>query len=215
VVVELGAAPDQEDRVTSDRIARLHIQVDDIEPTIWRRVEVPLNATLKALHEVIQAVMLFEGYHLFQFEIGDRRYGSPDPEWDDDMSDARNIRLDAILARGESRFTYIYDFGDDWRHTIVVEEVVAANPMADYPRFVDGARRAPPEDVGGPPGFEEFLMVVADPAHPEHGNVTTWYGQPFEAHDISSTIINQRLGKLARRRALGKAAVQKSRNRSN
>lgn len=201
--------------MTSDRIARLHIQLNDIEPVIWRRVEVPLTTTLKALHAVIQAIMLFEDYHLFQFEIGDHRYGYPDPEWGDDMRDARNIRLGAILARGETRFTYTYDFGDDWRHTIVIEEVVAADPMVDYPRFVEGVRRAPPEDIGGLPGFEEFLGAMADPKHPEHDSVMTWYGRPFDPTDIDVPTITQRLEKLARRRAVGKAAFEKSRNRIN
>lgn len=201
--------------MTSDRIARIRIQLDDVEPAIWRRVEVPLTSSLKAVHDVIQAVMLFENYHLFQFEIGERRYGYPDPEWGDDMRDARNIRLGAILARGETRFTYTYDFGDDWRHTIVVEEVVVADPMVDCPRFIEGARRAPPEDVGGLPGFEEFLRVMADPADPEHDNILTWYGRPFEPDDIDLAIINERLAKLARRRAIGKAAREKSRNRIN
>ena len=131
------------------------------------------------------------------------------------MRDARNIRLGAILARGETRFTYTYDFGDEWRHTIVVEDVVAADLMAEYPRFIDGARRAPPEDVGGLPGFEEFLRVVAAPAHPEHDTLMTWYGRPFELDDIGLRTINERLGKLARRRAQGKAAFEKSRNRIN
>ncbi len=201
--------------MTSDRIARLHIQLDDIEPAIWRRVEVPLTSTLKAVHDVIQAIMLFEDYHLFQFEIGDHRYGYPDPEWGDDMHDARNTRLGAILARGETRFTYTYDFGDDWRHNIVVEEVVAADPMVDYPRFTEGARRAPPEDVGGLPGFEEFLRVMAAPADPEHNHIMTWYGRPFDPADIGLAIINQRIRKLAKRRAIGRAAFEKGRNRIN
>lgn len=201
--------------MTSDRIARLHIQLDDIKPAIWRRVEVPLTSTLKAIHDVIQATMLFEDYHLFQFEIGDRRYGYPDPDWGDDMRDARYIRLGAILARGETGFTYTYDFGDDWRHTIMVEEVIAADPMVDYPRFIDGARRAPPEDVGGLPGFEEFLDAMTDPKHPEHDSVMTWYGRIFERDDIDLGTITARLAKLARRRAQGKAAFKKSRNRIN
>ncbi|MGO8656386.1 plasmid pRiA4b ORF-3 family protein, partial [Rhizobium ruizarguesonis] len=66
--------------MTVDRIARLHIQLDDIEPSIWRRVEVPLTMSLKGLHDVIQAVMLFEDYHLFEFEDGGRCYDVPDPE---------------------------------------------------------------------------------------------------------------------------------------
>jgi hypothetical protein len=97
----------------------------------------------------------------------------------------------------------------------VVEEVVAADPTVGYPRFIDGARRAPPEDVGGLPGFEEFLSVMADPTDEEHETIMTWYGRPFDADDISSAIINQRIGKLAKRRAKGKAAFEKSRNRIN
>ena len=201
--------------MTSDRIARRHIQLDDVQPAIWRRVEVPLTSTLKAVHDVIQAAMLFEDYHLFQFEIGDRRYGYPDPDWGDEMRDARNIRLGAILARGETRFTYTYDFGDDWRHTIVVENVVVADPTVEYPRFIEGARRAPPEDVGGPPGFEEFLRVMAEPTDPERDSVMTWYGRPFDPTDIDLDAITVRLAKLARRRAQGKAGFEKSRNRIN
>lgn len=201
--------------MNSDRIARLHIQLDDVEPAIWRRVEVPLTSTLKAVHDVIQAVMLFEDYHLFQLEVGDRRYGYPDPDWGDEMRNVRNARLGAILARGETRFTYTYDFGDDWRHSVVVEDVVAANPIIGYPRFIDGARRAPPEDVGGLYGFEEFLDAMADPKHPEHHSVMTWYGRLFDPTDIGLDAITARLPKLARRRAQGKAAFEKSRNRIN
>lgn len=201
--------------MTSDRIARIRIQLDDVEPAIWRRVEVPLTSTLKAVHDVIQAVMLFEDYHLFQFEIGERRYGYPDPDWGDDMRDARYIRLGAILARGETGFAYTYDFGDDWRHSVVIEDVVAADPMVDYPRFIDGARRAPPEDVGGIPGFEEFLDAMADPKYPEHDSVMTWYGRRFEPDDIGLGTITARLAKRAKRRAQGKAAFEKSRHRIN
>ena len=65
-----------------DRVARLRIELQDIDPVVWRRVDVPLTTSLRGLHEIIQAVMLFENYHLFQFDIGDKRYGTPDPEWD-------------------------------------------------------------------------------------------------------------------------------------
>ena len=48
-----------------ERIARLLITLDDIEPQIWRRVEVPFAMSLKEMHNAIQAVMLVEDYHLF------------------------------------------------------------------------------------------------------------------------------------------------------
>jgi pRiA4b ORF-3-like protein len=66
----------------TDSIARIRIELNGIDPTIWRRVEVPLTTSLKGLHDVIQAVMPFENRHLFLFNVGDKRYGLPDREWD-------------------------------------------------------------------------------------------------------------------------------------
>jgi hypothetical protein len=200
-----------------DRIARIRIELDEIAPAIWRRVAVPLVTSLKGLHEVIQAVMLFENYHLFQFDVGDKRYGIPDPEWDQvrKILDAKNIRLGALVDRGVSAFSYTYDFGDNWQHTVRIEKIIAADPALDYPRFIDGARRAPPEDVGGIPGFEEFLDAMAKPRHRERSHLIKWYGRPFDPDDIDPPTIADRIGKLARRRAFGKAGYAKSRPSSH
>jgi len=196
-----------------DRIARIRIELKDIDPTIWRRVEVPLTTSLKGLHDVIQAVMPFENYHLFLFDVGDKRYGISDPEWDHVRAtlDAKNIKLGALVERGVSAFSYTYDFGDDWRHSITIEGITAADPTLDYPRFIDGSRRAPPEDVGGIPGFEEFLDAMTKPHHPEHQRLTEWYGGSFDPDDLNLPVISGRISKLARRRALGKAGFVKSR----
>src|SRR5947209_630373 len=157
-----------------DRIACIRIELKDIDPTIWRRAEVPLTTSLKGLHDVIQAVMPFENYHLFRFDVDDKRYGIPDREWDHvhETLDAKNIKLGALVERGVSTFSYTYDFGDDWRHSVTIESVTAADPTLDYPRFIDGSRRAPPEDVGGIPGFEEFLDAMTNPRHPPSTSVS-------------------------------------------
>ena len=112
-----------------DRIARIRVELNDIDPTIWRRIEVPLTTSLKGLHDVIQAVMPFENYHLFLFDVGDKRYGISDPEWDHVRAtlDAKNIKLGALVERGVSAFSYTYDFGDDWRHSVAIENVTAAD----------------------------------------------------------------------------------------
>lgn len=196
-----------------DRIARIRIELKDIDPAIWRQVEVPLTTSLKGLHDVIQAVMPFENYHLFVFEAGGKRYGISDPQWDHvrETLDAKNINLGILVERGVSAFSYTYDFGDDWRHSVTIESVTAADPKLDYPRFIDGSRRAPPEDIGGIPGFEEFLDAMANPRHPGHKRLTEWYGGSFDPNDLNLTVIGDRIGKLARRRALGKAGYAKSR----
>ena len=195
-----------------DRIARIRIELDGIDPAVWRTVEVPLTTRLSGLHEVIQAAMLFDNAHLFQFDVGTKRYAIPDPEWEDVRKtvDARTTHLTTLIGRGVASFLYTYDFGDNWQHTITVETITAADLSLDYPRFIDGARRAPPEDVGGIPGFQEFLEAMAKPRHPERKRLVTWYGPPFDPNDIDPTIITARIGKLARRRALGKTAYAKS-----
>jgi hypothetical protein len=201
----------------SDRIARMHVQLNDTEPTIWRRIEVPLTTSLKGLHDVIQAVMLFEDYHLFEFEVGGRRYDVPDPDdtYDRKTYAAKNVRIAGFIDRGITTFSYTYDFGDNWRHTISIEAVEDANPALEYPRFLDGERRAPPEDVGGTSGFADFLDATSKPRHPQHRELVRWYGGHFDPTDISIDIIQDQVAKLARRRTLGKAGFAKSQNQQH
>lgn len=196
-----------------DRVARLRIALHDTEPAVWRIVEVPLTTTLRALHEVIQAAMPFQNYHLYEFRIGEHRYGIPDPDFGADLPirDAKSIRLSRFLGEGVSSFAYVYDFGDNWQHTVTVEGVAESDPEVTYPHFVDGAGRAPPEDVGGTPGFDEFIKAVTRPRAREHKRMVEWYGGPFDPAKVNVAAITARLSKLARRRALGKAAGLKAR----
>ena len=102
-----------------------------------------------------------------------------------------------------------------WRHTITIEATAAADPATDYPRYLDGARRAPPEDGGGIPGFQLFLEAIADPNHEEHDELMRWYGAPFDPALIDEDVIRAGIEKLARRRAIGKAVFAKSRGQIN
>ena len=195
----------------SERIARLRIALEDIEPEIWRRVEVPLDLNLKGLHEIIQAAMGWQDYHLFEFAIGDKAYGLPDPGWDlgRKVLQAKLAKLEPFVAQGVREFAYVYDMGDDWRHRIAIEAVEAADPSQKYPRFVDGARRGPPEDVGGIPGYYEFLDAMARPRRREHRRMIEWYGGPYDPDDIDAFHLRLRLGAIAKRRHAAKAAYEK------
>ena len=192
----------------TDQIARIRITLEDMKPAIWRCIELPVTNNLKTLHLAIQASMLFENYHLFRFDIGDAAYGI---RFDDDdfmirLRDAANMRISKLVERGIASFVYTYDFGDNWRHRIEIEAVQPATPGVDFPRFVDGERRAPPEDVGGTMGFEEFLYAMARPRDPARASMVEWYGGVFDPADISPEEIKARMAKLAKRRAQGKAA---------
>jgi hypothetical protein len=196
-----------------EKIVRIRISLTEIAPEIWRRVEVPINLHLKGLHDVIQAVFAWEDYHLFEFRIGDKLYGIPAPGEDHGrrVLHARSARLAALIAKGVQRFDYIYDFGDGWEHGLVIEAVGDADPALLYPRFVDGARRGPPEDVGGPPGYERFLEIVTAPQHPEYREAIAWRGGAFDPEDMGLAMLRHRLAGVVQRREVGKANYEKSR----
>ncbi len=92
---------------------------------------------------------------------------------------------------------YLYDFGDNWRHDLLLESILLPEPTAKYPRCTAGARQTPPEDVGGAPGYQEYLEVLADPQHDEHEEMLQWRG-PFDPEAFSSDDISERLRKRFR-----------------
>lgn len=198
----------------TDEVARLRISLVDADPEIWRWVDVPVEVTLKLLHDIIQGAMGWEDRHLWEFDAGGKRYGLPDPEWpDDSLSAAKTIKLKTLIDRGIRQFLYTYDMGDSWEHLITVESVEAGQPDLNYPRYVGGECRAPPEDVGGIPGFENFLDAIADPKHPEHREAVDWhtecYGDAFDPERFDELIVKLRIGGVAKRHAAGKAAFAK------
>jgi hypothetical protein len=158
--------------------------------------------------------MGWQDYHLFEFRIGEKLYGIPPPEWEDfghRVWQARTLKLETLVAKGADRFEYTYDFGDNWEHTIAIEDVIDGDSAVKYPRFVAGERRGPPEDVGGIPGFYEFLEAATHEHHHEHKRMLTWYGGPYDPDDIDLLTLRLRLGNIAKRRNAGKAAYVKSR----
>lgn len=157
-------------------IARIRIELRDIEPKVWRRVDLPLSSTLLALHEIVQFTFLWTDSHLFEFEVGERIYGEPENDLFGErrIYKAANVRLKTVVDRDIERFLYVYDFGDEWRHDLFIEKVREGELDVDYPAFVDGERRGPPEDVGGVSGFMDFLEAMRDPLHGEHESMVRW-----------------------------------------
>jgi hypothetical protein len=179
-----------------DIIARVYLTVLEADPAIWRRIEVPADATLEGLHDVIQVVMGWQGYHLHHFQIGDVMYGRVMPE-DPERADGRKVKLAGLGNDGVRMLEYVYDYGDDWHCAVVLEAFAAARPGVAYPRLVDGARRGPPEDVGGPWGYVDFLAAIADPRHERHAELSDWIGGAFDPDAFDLAAMNRALARLA------------------
>jgi hypothetical protein len=181
------------------QVYQLKATIIGTKPPVWRRLLVPGNTTLLSLHEILQAAFGWYGCHLHEFRINGVEYGTDDGEgWGPPPKNERTTRLRAVVAAG-SAFQYVYDFGDDWRHKVVVEKVISAQPGVTYPSCVGGHRAGPPEDCGGAWGYEEFLVAIADPHHPQHDSMLEWVGGSFDPDAFDPRDFNQQLevGSLA------------------
>ncbi|MFB9949578.1 plasmid pRiA4b ORF-3 family protein [Rhizobium puerariae] len=157
-------------------LVRLKVTLDDVEPPVMRRVVVPFRIRFNRLHEVLQAAFGWTDSHLYEFCIRDVGFGIPDGSIDDPVDARRATLLSAIEDIGARSFKYLYDFGDGWTHTVKIEKTFPV--IADFtdPVLLDVVGRCPPEDVGGPWGYEEFRQALADKNHERHDELSEWWG---------------------------------------
>ena len=147
----------------TEPVAPLKVTLDRIDPPVMRRFVVPLSIRLDRLHLAIQVAMGWTNSHLWEFRARDCGWGIPDPDHHqfDGPADARKAKLITIMRdTGARTIKYIYDFGDGWDHTIKIQATRDMPIGLDYPLFLEAVGACPPEDVGGPPGYTDFL---ADP----------------------------------------------------
>lgn len=178
---------------------QLRIELREVLPPVWRRFLVPGSITLPGLHRVIQEVMGWENCHLHLFQFGKKEYGIPDPEYPSEMRNERGKHLRDLLRDEGEMFGYQYDFGDNWEHDVVVERIVTGAEVTAA-RCLEGERACPPEDVGSPSGYMEYLEALQDPSHPDHQQMVEWRGPSFDPERFDSGRINRRLSLLSRRR---------------
>jgi Plasmid pRiA4b ORF-3-like protein len=186
--------------MTANPLARLKITLDDVRPQVLRRIEAPLAIRLDRLHLALQAAMGWTNTHLYEIRAGDVGWGEPDPDYGDGPLEARKARLADVLEDiGAKTIRYLYDFGDGWEHTIKIERIFEAEPGVQYPRLIEAVGRCPPEDVGGPWGYAEFLEAVGNPKHERHVEMTEWIGDAFDPKAIDAEARTQELAALAKR----------------
>lgn len=175
----------------STEVLQIKITLKDVKPPIWRRVLVKDDITFYQFHRIIQTVMGWEGYHLYGFDVYGEQIGEKDDEWGgfSGIKSASSVKLSNYRFEPKTKFMYVYDFGDDWVHEILVEKVLQVEKGVKYPVCIKGKRNCPPEDVGGPWGYEEFLEAISDPQHPEHEDTLEWAGEDFdpEYFDLDAT----------------------------
>jgi hypothetical protein len=171
-----------------DRVSQFKITLKRVKPPIWRRIHVPETYTFWDLHVAIQDVMGWLDCHLHHFEILNpstsmkEEIGIPDEdfEWDRSILPGWKQKISDFFSRDHSKSDYIYDYGDHWEHTVKLEKILPRQEDIKYPVCIGGKRACPPEDSGGPWGYEDFLAAIANPDHEEHEEWLDWVGGSFD-----------------------------------
>lgn len=179
----------------------------EVEPAVWRRFVVPAEISLDRLHDVIQIIMGWKDSHLHEFNFGSCRYlENLDEEFDDEKTFLEaSERLNKHLKRKGASCVYVYDFGDSWSHRLVLENSNYELREDDCAiSCLDGERACPPEDVGGPTGYEEFCKVIKNPKNKEYASMVAWStgfqptAKKFDPAYFDVNAINEALGCFVR-----------------
>ena len=160
-------------------VYQFKITLIDTNPPVWRRILIPENATFYELHLAIQNSMGWTDSHLHAFEIpekGSIRIECPyaveeleeEPEYV-----TTEMEISKFLTEERQKAEYIYDFGDNWRHEVLLEQV---RPKLQYPVCVAGERARPPEDCGGLGGYAECVELAKSQNKDDNPDLAAWLG---------------------------------------
>ncbi|MDD5672655.1 MAG: plasmid pRiA4b ORF-3 family protein [Chitinivibrionales bacterium] len=161
-------------------IIQMKIVLEGIVPKIWRSFVVESSISLANLHEIIQIVMGWENMHLYSFSI----FGA---------EAAKKIKLHELNLKTNSTIGYLYDFGDEWEHTITVEKIISSDKKIKTPRCIAGARNCPPEDSGSVPGYEDIVDAMKRPKSGKAREYIEWLGDVYNPAQFDIKEINKKL----------------------
>lgn len=162
-----------------DPMLRIRITLLEVsDPSVWREVIIPASYTLDGVHRVIQEAMGLAG--LPPARLPDRR-----PRvWHArsglrcDTLDERTFRLGDLVKPGdviENR----YDFGDNWRHELIIEAAEEATAEVVCLACTAGAGACPPEISGGTGGFADLKEILVGPPGQAREEMRAWAGEDY------------------------------------
>ncbi|MBI4739621.1 plasmid pRiA4b ORF-3 family protein [Candidatus Woesearchaeota archaeon] len=227
-------------------ILQMKINLEGITPKIWRRFLVKDNITFQELHSIIQVVMGWDNYHMFEFHINDvcisadeeghnlaessfkKLYQSPEfikmleqTKLKNGSASLNVNKLNKILKEQEQnkktvtyklkskintlihsekqKFDYLYDFGDNWEHMLIIEKILDSADAPFIPFCLGGERACPPEDCGSVPGYYELQKIKKNKNHKEYKErIAEWLGEDFDFEHFDLDETNKELRRLVK-----------------
>ncbi len=165
-------------------IFQIKITLLETDPPVWRRIQIPETFTFYDLHVAIQNAMGWTDSHLHLFEIEyddgpEKRVRIDAPYCVEDIEGDRillttEVALSEYFCGPGDKMMYTYDFGDNWKHEVILEEVFHRELKVKYPRCLAGELACPPEDCGGVPGYYECIKALKK--HDNSHGLLEWLG---------------------------------------
>ncbi len=192
-----------------ESILQLKITLANIEPSIWRSIQIKDSLTFDDLHTVIQCIMPWDNDHLYNFHLKvDGKKFFIETSGDDFFMDstfessskngllAHEVRLADYVYKEKQEFVYTYDFGDSWKHIIHVEKILPMETASEDPVVcIRGERNAPPEDCGGRWGYNECLTDFREHSDSEYNDQREWIGD-WDPESFDLDAVNKQLKKF-------------------
>lgn len=176
----------------------IKVSIRDTKPLVWRRLQIPSGITFHELNAIIQLAFGWCGYHLYSFEVGAtlHQYGLHIEEPSDESFDmpwefasSYKEKIDKYFERYK-KIKYVYDFGDDWLHDIVIEKEIYTDKKLKYPVCIKAKMANLPEDCGGPYGYIELLEILDGPKNEEYKDLRKWLDGSFFVWNDDRTYVD-------------------------
>ncbi|WP_051326272.1 plasmid pRiA4b ORF-3 family protein [Glycomyces tenuis] len=181
--------PPKPDREGGAPILRLRVALERTDPPVWRRLEVPADTSLSDLHAILQTAFAWTGAHSHCFVTA---FGEFSAGAELACEDEAEVAVEQVLSDPGDDMTYLYDFNDNWDHTVTVEAVAEPDPAAAYPRCTDGGEPAPLEDAGGLEAWRHLTAALADAEHPDHRQLIDEHDpevlKPFDPAEVNARL---------------------------
>jgi hypothetical protein len=190
----------------TQRIFIFEIILKEVTPPVWRILEINRNQTLHELHASIQVAMGWKNLHLYSFSRGEGtnkvKFSLPDSENKEELitsNNTRKFKLRDIFHKPGDSIEYTYDYGDFWQHLIIFKGTTYENANFGYPRCPAGSRCCPPENIGGPPGYQSLLAAIETKNKKLLKEYDEWLGYRYNPDKFSANDNLIFFAQLARR----------------
>ena len=179
---------------------QLKIVIKNSKPPIWRRVIVPTGITFSQLSMILNEVMGWSGYHLFEFEFYHQELriieGAEDVDLigSYDYLEASTTFIREFMEENDW-FTYTYDLGDDWQHRVTIEKIID-DWEYNYPKVIKYKGDCPIEDCGGIYGYYDCLEIINDTNHSDYEKRLEWMKLQGYPQEFDMQYVNEQLEHL-------------------